>query len=323
MSLSQFTIYSSLDASAPVLSGSSGALITVLDAILVNGYGSKAAAGWTKPVATASNITSYKNSTSGSGMSFVLNDASPNATSLGKEAWIIGWESVAGVGSPVGSGTGQFPTPAQLLTTGHAVIRKSVTNDGTARAWFALADAYSIYMFISTGDVASTYYSWFFGDVFSMKGSSDAYRCLLQARNAENNTSAASGDLDQLSGLSSAIVGCYMPRTYGGGGTSITAGRHGDGVKGSTSALLGATQTPNGPDASWYLSPVWVVENATSSIRGRMRGLYQMCHAIASFADGQTFSGAGDFAGKTFQIFKAGANSSIYVLETSATVETN
>ena len=321
MSLSQFTIYSSADSSAPVLSGSSGALITVLDAILINGYGSKAAAGWTRPVATASNITSYKNG--GSQMSCVINDASPNATSLGKEAWITGWESVAGVGSPVGTGTGQFPTPAQLLTTGHAVIRKSTTNDGTARAWFALADLYSLYMLISTGDVASTYYSWFFGDVFSMKGNTDAYRCLLQARSAENSTTNTSGDVDQLSALSNAIVGCYMPRTYGGGGTSITCGRHGDSSKGSSSALVGSMQTPNGPDSAWWLSPVWVGENSISAVRGRMRGLYQMLHATASFADGQTFSGAGDFAGKTFQIFKAGPNSSMYVFETSATVETN
>ena len=37
------------DPSAPVLSSpSAGSLIGVLDACLVNGYGSKAAAGWTK-----------------------------------------------------------------------------------------------------------------------------------------------------------------------------------------------------------------------------------------------------------------------------------
>ena len=42
------TLYQSTDASAPTISGTVGSLITVLDAVLVDGYGSKAAAGWTK-----------------------------------------------------------------------------------------------------------------------------------------------------------------------------------------------------------------------------------------------------------------------------------
>src|SRR6267142_3788080 len=133
--MSQFTQYSSLDASAPVLSGSAGALLTVLDAILVNGYGSKSAAGWSKPIANAGSIGSYKNGTGSTQLGLVINDNGANVTSTFKEAWATGWESVAGVGASVGSGTGQFPTPAQLLTTGHVVIRKSLTADATARNW--------------------------------------------------------------------------------------------------------------------------------------------------------------------------------------------
>jgi hypothetical protein len=40
-------IYRSTDGSAPVLTGQAGKLTDLLDAILVNGYGSKTAAGWT------------------------------------------------------------------------------------------------------------------------------------------------------------------------------------------------------------------------------------------------------------------------------------
>ena len=57
-------VYSSTDASAPVLTGQVGSLIAVLDACLVNGYGTKTAAGWTKPFADASNTAVYR---SGSG----------------------------------------------------------------------------------------------------------------------------------------------------------------------------------------------------------------------------------------------------------------
>lgn len=47
------TIYKSTDVGAPVMNSSAGSLLAVLDACLVNGYGSKAAAGWSKTVIDA------------------------------------------------------------------------------------------------------------------------------------------------------------------------------------------------------------------------------------------------------------------------------
>src|ERR1035437_2380958 len=125
---SQFTVFSSSDAAGPgLLTGAAGSLLAVLDACLVTSYaGHTLAAQWTKPTANAGNIGCYKQG-AGAGLSLVINDAGPNGTSTYKEAWAIGWESVAGVGSPVGTGSGQFPIPAQLLTTGHDVWRKSAT----------------------------------------------------------------------------------------------------------------------------------------------------------------------------------------------------
>ena len=43
------TVYRSTDAGAPLLTNSNGSLIAVLKACLVDGYGSKASAGWTAP----------------------------------------------------------------------------------------------------------------------------------------------------------------------------------------------------------------------------------------------------------------------------------
>lgn len=48
------TIYRSSDASAPQMTSVAGSLISVLDAVLVNGYGAKGAAGWAKTVLNAS-----------------------------------------------------------------------------------------------------------------------------------------------------------------------------------------------------------------------------------------------------------------------------
>ena len=59
---SQFTIYSSSDVGGPgLITGTTGSLITVLDACLVNGYSGKSAAGWTKPLGTLSgSISAYQ-----------------------------------------------------------------------------------------------------------------------------------------------------------------------------------------------------------------------------------------------------------------------
>jgi hypothetical protein len=46
MAAGQFTVYSSGDIGSPQLTGTSASLISVLDGVLVNGYGSKAGAGW-------------------------------------------------------------------------------------------------------------------------------------------------------------------------------------------------------------------------------------------------------------------------------------
>src|SRR5438309_11659795 len=60
-------VYKSTDASAPALTGQVGSLTALLDAILVNGYGTKTAAGWTigftttKKLAYLHNLTGANN----------------------------------------------------------------------------------------------------------------------------------------------------------------------------------------------------------------------------------------------------------------------
>ncbi len=327
MAVSQFTIYRSTDpgavAGSIVLNGNAGSLITVLDACLINGYTGKAAAGWTRPVVTASNIASYKQG-AGSLFGFVLNDATPDGTALGKEAWATGWETVAGVGSPVGSGTNQFPSTAQLLTTGHVVIRKSTATGATARDWVVFADSRTCYLFILSGDTAGTYYGFMFGDIFSVLSTSDLYSCAIIGRNVVNGALAANEGMDLFSTLSSAVVGNFVARSYGGAVGSTTIGKHGDATKGSGTSLLGTIQYPNPEDSDIYLSPIWVVENGGPTIRGRLRGLYQVLHAIANFTDGQTLvANTGDYNGKSFVFIKQTINAGIYLMETSNTVETN
>jgi len=331
-----FTIYRSSDSGAPSFYGTTGSFIALLDSCLVNGYGSKVGAGWLKPFTNTGSAGTFPDSIgawqqpSGSGMYLFVNDNGQNATALYKEAWATGWESLASLSSSVantnGSGSGQFPTPAQLLTTGHVVVRKSLTNDSSSlRQWIVFADSSSFYSLIATGDTAATYYGFGFGDIYSFKGtgSSDPYRCIIMGRNGENTSAAANDGFDFLSVLVTAVGGCFMPRSTTGIGTSITIGKHGDGIKGSSTAFLGGIPMPNTTDNALYLSPVWVVENSTSVIRGQLRGFYQVLHPIANFSDGQTFDGALDFNGKTFRVVKTTPNSAMYVIETSDTLSTN
>ena len=324
MSVSQFTKYTSSDTSGPgALTGATGTLLALLDACLVNGYTGKTAAGWTKPVANASSIGCYKQG-AGAGLGLVINDAGPNATSTYKEAWATGWETVAGVGSPVGTGTGQFPTPAQLGTTGQVVIRKSTSADSTARSWVLFADASTFYLFVQTGDTANMYYAFGFGDFYSLDSTNDAYRVFISGGNTANSATVANYGMDITSSMNAAVVGMYCPRGFGGTGTSVTLGKHGDTAKANASTtLLGGVPTPNGPDSSFYLSPVWVTEAVATVIRGQLRGFYHLLHAIAGFTDGQTFNGAGAFAGKTFYVVKESGNLGMYCIETSDTVQTN
>ena len=351
MPSSQFTVYSSSDASGPgLLTGAAGTLLALLDACLVSGYVGKAAAGWSKPMANSGNLGAYTQG-AGAGLSLVINDNGPNGTSTYKEAWAIGWESVAGIGAPVGTGSGQFPTPAQLLTTGHVVWRKSTTADATGRSWQLYADASTFYLFIATGDTAGMYYPAMFGDIFSLAGATDAYRCLIIGRTTENSTGGlpasaltppAGPDMFdamyvQRQYYSPVLAGCgghFIARSWGGTGTSVNAGKVFDLSKASSgyppsssnwgfASMSGSVQVPNGPDYSLYLSPVTIVEPTSGAVRGRLRGIFQVCHPLAAFINGQPIAGGGDYAGKSLVMVLTLVNNGFCAVETSATVETN
>jgi hypothetical protein len=136
------------------------------------------------------------------------------------------------------------------------------------------------------------------------------------------------------SGLSGYCIGHYMARTAGGGGSSIQVGKNFDTGKGCVGhwgstcwfghPMLGWLPAPNPTDNSYYLSPVNIIEPNASLIRGRWRGIYQVCHQSNNFTDGQIFQGSGDYAGKSFMIVKnIGSLGGFCAVEISPTVETN
>lgn len=229
-------IYASTDASAPTLTGQTGSLTTLLDAILVNGYGSKTAAGWTINQTTTSkrgykqNLTGSNNS---SGMLLYIDDTGSGAGGA-KEARACGFETMSAI-TP--TGTGQFPTSSQSsLGTGQLIIRKSTTADATTRSWYCIANGQTIYFFVETGDVTSPLAAAFpfcFGDFKSYRAS-DQYAVMIIGRNIENSAAfvndplhgiGVSGSNANLYNMSSLMFGHFVARSFTGAGGSKQVGK--------------------------------------------------------------------------------------------------
>jgi hypothetical protein len=352
MAFSQFTVYSSYDAGGPgFITGSAGSFINVLDQCLCSGYSGHAAAGWSKVAPIASNFALFQQ---GAGVNSAPFGLYLGVTDNGATFPTTAAEA-AFYGAHTSSGGGQFPNAIQLTTWGRLIVRKSATADSTTLSpWYLFADARTIYMFIATGDTTlglGGYMDFGFGDIYSLYGSSDTERVFIAGRVSINNASVGCGlgGLDELntpyvstvggnSGAPGAAgySGRYMADWYGHGGgvsnASIPIWICGDLGKVSTQLttsvgvpLAGNIPRSNMADNSVYVAPVFIYDNPTTwAIRGRMRGFYHVCHSASSFQGGRmTFSGAGDYAGKTFMILSPGQNGGAYCIETSNTVETN
>lgn len=317
--------YQSTDASAPVLRGVAGDLIALLDACLVTGYGAQAAAGWTKPY-TGTNKAVFRMGTTGN-TGFYLNVEDAAAGSGGaREAYMTGFQTM----SAVATGTGQFPTGAQLplgpALSGACVCRKSATADTTARKWYLLADESVFYLYVETGDYTVNPLcplAFMFGDIYSVDGTNDLYRCVIIGRNNQNTgVNAQEGMAALVASLSSAQAGHFIAAQANGVGTSVNCGKHVDLVKfaGSGSVVIASgtgnmssgTNSgyalgsaggnsgevyPGQVDGAVHMLPIWI--NHPNMVRGRLKGIWAATQT-AVFNQGDTFNGTGDQTGKTF-----------------------
>ena len=235
MATSQFKVFSSGDLNSPQLTGLSGSLTNVLTYCLVSG------SGWLQPSASINNLSIYQQP-SGSKCFLYVNDNSPNAGALGQEAWATGWENLTTMSAPVGTGSGQFPLPSQVLTTGHYVIRKSQTATNRPRNWTMYADAYTFYFFTLPEDTHTYYSALFFGDFYSSQPSVDEIRCFIWGRTVENTSAPTTQDQVDImtfpifaGGLGTGASGIAARAMNGNGTTWI--GKLGDITK-STYALV-------------------------------------------------------------------------------------
>lgn len=333
-----FTVFRSTDIGAPVLNGTTGSLITVLDACLTTGFGlATTGLGWSKAYTSGALHAAYKMK-SGVGFYLRVNDAAPVTA---KEARAWGYESM----TDINTGSGSFPTGIPYLA-----VRKSSTADSVARPWILAGDNVTFYFFSNAGDGnvqqaenLPIYWGLGFGAIYSLMPG-DNYNCVIMARNGDN---LATNNIEGLSYLtqdfSTVCQGNYIARGYTGLGGPVNFVKFGDSAKGYTASfdtnalmgLSGQVPLPNPEDGGFMLSQVWVGDQITAptkNLRGRLRGFWHWLHDYTTVADGDILVGSGDLAGRTFFVIKCAGQvrndgialgRAVYIIEISNTLETN
>lgn len=302
------TIYRSDDGSAPAISGQTSALRLALNAILVDGYGAKAAAGWTKAYEDAGNhLVAYRQG-GGSQKYLALTDSATQISTL------RGYNSM----SAVSTGVASFPR----ATTGLAMqCRKSVTANSTARPWICYATNTTFYLIIFGNQ--TTLGSFDGGDAHL--GFGDVVPTLDYGQNtfiiaaSDTSTTSTTANVTRQGLLGNSNGSAYSVMSGRPGGSAMTWTVTKAANTPWVNTLSGETANlPAYPDvvtsklniAPFYFTAQHDVMNAL--IIGRLPGLWCLLHAHTSFTTLDTFSGTGNLAGRTFQIVRTGAGGLVF-----------
>ncbi len=217
-------------------------------------------------------------------------------------ARVIGFETM----SDINTGTGQFPTTAQLNAGGYFPKSNAVAGN---RPWMLIGDG-RIFYFMSAWNSGNTNYGipFAFGDINALK-SPDPYAAVLFAPDSDysgvqpGNTLAS--ELSHSSG--STRVGCFFaPRQYTGLGGSIPLGRSmpspvggGPGISGTASWVL---PYPSPTDGGLYVAPMFVPETS-GVLRGSMPGFWPVPQAVGgtAFVTRDRVTGIAGMAGRVMR----------------------
>lgn len=281
--------YSAIDVDAPLLLPSVGSLNGVVTACLNTGYTGKSAAGWAIPYYDNQNKVVYQGGDNSNGFCFRLYDndnATPNMAS------IYGFLTM----SDVDTGTGKFPTDTQIVTPNYSSIIKNSGIQSAARNWLLVADSRLCFLVINP-DADNTWVNaslTIFGDFVSLNPS-DAYNTLLIGRHLNNQAANYNGNAGATCTIANTVDGHHAARSYTQIGNSIRFGKHGDNYN-------AGVQFPNPVDGGLIMSRYWVTEPGV--LRGYIPGLWYLAPAYSTFSHGDTFTGTGSLAGKTFEIIR-------------------
>jgi len=293
------TVYRSDDTSAPVITGTAGDLVTALDAILVNGYGSKAAAGWTAPY-TGTNKRVYRQ---GSGPQHYLRVDDADA----RLSRVVGY----GAMSDVDTGTNPFPTAAQI--SGGLYVRKSIAASATARPWICFATNATVYLFIYGNRTATLPTASHdggdanmgFGTLINTRVPSDINASFLCASSDTSATSTTASDTRQcLVSLGTAAQSTlYLNGSYNQGSSASTnCYKRASNLYSTSQSGNAGTAFPDTTRGALMLFPFVVIE-PTAIARGDFPGILSMGHAATTTGTPGHLvivEGKGAYSGRTF-----------------------
>ena len=303
-----------------MLTAASGTLVAILDACLVDGFGSKAAAGWTKEFAFSTTKAAYKQGVGSNGFLLRVDD------SVGVIVRVRAYESMTDLDN------GTNPTPSDLLKDGGGFMHKhdDQPSNGGVRRWVLVATEKAFWFQTQMTSAESWGYSslTFFGDYAHSGGTGEFATMLICANRADQYGQPTGTDLslgrDDLVGTAAhfatpmynpTLSGHYIMRSWHGIGGCKLASKRGDLSTCPRNDIyyleynggwrkyyrLGAEQGvyfPNSPDGNIFMSPIYLHE--TNCHIGRLPGVMQHAHAQGAFGQGTIVSGSGEFAGRTF-----------------------
>ena len=298
-------VYRYDDVGAPVLSSSvASSLIALLDACLVNGYGAKASAGWTKEL-SGTNIAAYRQ---GAGSRFylrIINEAGVT------KARAVGYHSMASLWD----GQYDFPSTSQLSNGVYVTLAKAATLNGD-KPWVLVADEKRFYLWVGFAFASASALSdssvgqgiFFFGDLTSFKAN-DPYCCQIIGSPATYDDVES---FSEIAALSSVKNGHYIAGSSSGVPGSIQNGKIADYYGCGSVTVIGRSTAIAYPDpvsGGINLSRVMASNGtAVKAVRGSFPGLWAPMNALPG-VNGDIFTGSGELSGREFILLDCASSS--------------
>lgn len=268
-------VYRSSDSGAPSITRAAGSLITLLDAVLVNGYGAKSPLGWTKAF-SGTNTAMYRQGAGSTQRYLYIDDT------------IVDYASTRGVANPTSITT----ITADAFPDTSRYIHKPDTG------WFIVGNEKGFYLFTKRASWGANNGSFWFGDLASVGGSADIGRSTHWATGSTIATT--DGPTTDPIGTLSISVRCAGLRSGIGFVTDAYP---------AVMAIATDFAAPCTFANAFLFAPVLIYYaaggvHAKKDVRGFMPGLYGFLHNYpeVTLANGAQITGAGPYTGKTFEV---------------------
>jgi hypothetical protein len=222
-------------------------------------------------------------------------DNNPNADG-NLVAFLRGYESM----SSVDSGTGLFPTAAQM--TNGIFLTKSTASDSAARGWILAGDGYEFHLFYAphATTYANVYRQFHFGEPAS-ELASDPFGCLIYGdygiAPGFPQSNQLTNQISQSAGIGTVQAGHYLARSYAQTGAAIACGKFGDyTMSGAYEFGRGSIPYPAPHNNALYIGSIVIGEPTLP--RAVLKSIYNPWHTTP-LGHGNTTTDVSNLPGRT------------------------